>query len=125
MGRLSIIDYPLVVGFSSPYTVVFSGATGVHALSYDASAKTFTSLWNTAINTPSAPIAVFGLTDAYVGSNDGTIHELSLTTGADIRDEIVNKGQPGFVGDPSLDLGLMRIYVSTTHQRMYAFPFPF
>ncbi|MHB8410447.1 MAG: DNRLRE domain-containing protein [Candidatus Acidiferrales bacterium] len=124
-GDGAIIDYPLVVGFGSPYTVVFSGATGVHALSYDVGAKTFTALWNTTINTPSAPISVFGLSDVYVGSNDGTIHELDLASGADIRDEIVNKGQPGFVGDPSLDLSLMRIYVSTTDQRMYAFPFPF
>ncbi|MHB8527751.1 MAG: outer membrane protein assembly factor BamB family protein, partial [Candidatus Acidiferrales bacterium] len=124
-GDGAIIDYPLVVGFGSPYTVVFSGATGIHALNYNANAKTFTALWNTTIKTPSAPISVFGISDVYVGSNDGTIHELDLTSGADIRDEIVNIGQPGFVGDPSLDLSLMRIYVSTTDQRMYAFPFPF
>lgn len=124
-GDGAVVDYPLVVGFSSPYTVVFSGATGVHALSYNATAKTFTPLWNTTINTPSAPIAVTGLTDVYVGSNDGTIHELDIGTGNDMRNEIVNTGQPGFVGNPSLDLSLMRVYVSTTDQRMYAFPFPF
>ncbi|MGH9829918.1 MAG: hypothetical protein ACREDR_42445, partial [Blastocatellia bacterium] len=124
-GDGAVVDYPLVIGFSSPYSVFFSGATGVHALRYDANAKTFTSAWNTTVNTPSAPIGVFGLGAVFVGSNDGTIHELDLGGGADIRDETANTGQPGFIGDPSLDLSLMRIYVSTTDQRMYAFPFPF
>ncbi|MGH9864951.1 MAG: PQQ-binding-like beta-propeller repeat protein, partial [Candidatus Acidiferrales bacterium] len=124
-GDGAVVDYPLVIGFSSPYSIFFSGATGVHALRYDANAKTFTSVWNTTVNTPSAPIGVFGFGAVFVGSNDGTIHELDIGGGTDIRDETANAGQPGFVGDPSLDLSLMRIYVSTTDQRMYAFPFPF
>lgn len=123
----ALVDYPIVVNFSTPYTVIFSGATAVHAVSYDVTAKTFTALWTRAINTPSAPVgvALSGLSDVYVGSNDGTIHEIDIASGADIRQVTANKGQPGFVGDPSMDLSLMRIYVSTTDQRMYAFPFPF
>jgi hypothetical protein len=74
---------------------------------------------------PSAPICVTGLGLVFVGSNDGKIHELNLATGADVKDEIANTGQPGFVGDPSLDVQLSRIYISTTDQRAYGFVYPF
>lgn len=124
-GDGSIIDYPAVINFSSPYSLVFSGTADVHGLTYDAAAKTFTAVWKTPVTTPSAPIGVFGLTDIFVGSGDGTIHELNVNTGVDVRDVVANTGQPGIVGDPSLDVSLMRIYASTNDQRMYSFPFPF
>ena len=124
-GDGATIDYPLLVNFSSPYTLVFSGATAVHGLTYNATTKAFTANWKTTVNAPSAPISVFGFTDLWVGSGDGMIHELNMNTGADIRDLVVNTGQPGVIGDPSLDLTLNRIYVSTNDQRMYSFPFPF
>ncbi len=120
-----IVDYPLVIGFSSPYSVFYSGSTGVHGLTYNATAKTFTSNWNTTITTPSAPIGVYSLSSVYVGGGDGLIHELAVSTGVDTQDFIANAGQPGVVGDPALDTDLMQIYVSTNDQRMYAFPFPF
>lgn len=124
-GDGAVIDYPTIVGFSSPYSIYFSGATAVHGLTFDSTTKVFTANWSTTVNAPSAPIAVFGLNDVYVGSGDGMIHELDSTSGADTRDVIANIGQPGVIGDPSLDLSLMRIYVSTNDQRMYSFPFPF
>ncbi|MGB6877871.1 MAG: PQQ-binding-like beta-propeller repeat protein [Candidatus Acidiferrales bacterium] len=124
-GDGEIVDYPLIVGSSSPYTVIFSGTADVHGLTYNSSTQTFTANWKTPITAPSAPIAVFGLTDVYVGSGDGKIHELNLNTGAEIRDIVANTGQPGVVGDPGLDLSLMHIYVSTNDQRMYSFTFPY
>jgi hypothetical protein len=120
-----IVTYPVVVNNSSPYTILFSGATAVHAVSYNVVGNTFTSLWNRTINVPSAPISYTGSTYVFVGSNDGKIHELNLATGADVKDEVANTGQPGFVGDPSLDIVLSRIYVSTTDQRAYGFTYPF
>jgi hypothetical protein len=61
-----------------------------------------------------------------VGSSDGMIHELMLTTGADVKDEVTNVGATkGTVGDPSIDEALSRIYVTTTDQRAYAFTIPF
>jgi len=54
------------------------------------------------------------------------IHELMLTTGADVKDEVTNVGPTkGTVGDPSFDEVLSRIYVTTTDQRAYAFTIPF
>jgi hypothetical protein len=124
-GDGEIVGYPLVTGFSSPYSITFSGSTATHGLTYSTSTSTFTVNWSTTITTPSAPISVFGYTDVWVGSGDGTIHELNASTGANIRDLVVNTGQPGVVGDPALDLSLTHIYVSTNDQRMYSFTFPF
>ena len=124
-GDGSLVSYPVVLGSSSPYTILFSGATQVHAVSFDKGTNTFTPLWATTVTVPSAPISFTGLGLVFVGSNDGKIHELNLATGADIKDEVANTGQPGFVGDPSLDVQLSRIYVSTTDQRGYGFAYPF
>jgi outer membrane protein assembly factor BamB len=124
-GDGSLVSYPVVLGSSSPYTILFSGATQVHAVKFDKGTNTFTPLWATPITVPSAPICITGLGFVFVGSNDGKIHELNLATGADVKDEVANTGQPGFVGDPSLDVQLSRIYVSTTDQRAYGFVYPF
>jgi PQQ-like domain len=127
-GDGSVVDYPVVLGSSSPYTIVFSGTAKVHAVTFTRTSNltgTFATVWTTPITVPSAPICYTGLSYVYVGSNDGTIHELNLATGADVKDEIANTGQPGFVGDVSLDVSLARIYVSTTDQRAYGFAIPF
>jgi hypothetical protein len=122
----AVVSYPVVLGNTSPYTVVYSGATGVHLLSYDAVRKTFAQTWTTPITNPSAPISVTGLSFIFVGSSDGKIHELALNTGADVKDEVANTGPTiGTVGDPSIDEALSRIYVTTTDQRAYAFTIPF
>jgi hypothetical protein len=124
-GDGSLVSYPVVLGSSSPYTILFSGATQVHAVSFNKATNTFTPVWATTVTVPSAPICFTGLGLVFVGSNDGKIHELDLATGADLKDEVANTGQPGFVGDPSLDVQLSRIYVSTTDQRAYGFAYPF
>jgi PQQ-like domain len=123
-----IVSYPVVLGPTPPYTVIYSGATAVHALSIDTSRPTpvFAQVWNTTVANPSAPISSTGLQYVFVGSSDGTVHELMLTTGADIKDEVCNIGATkGTVGDPSIDEVMSRIYVTTTDQRAYAFVFPF
>jgi hypothetical protein len=54
------------------------------------------------------------------------IHELMLSNGTDVKDEVCNVGATkGTVGDPSLDEVLSRIYATTTDQRAYAFTIPF
>jgi hypothetical protein len=124
-GDGAIISFPVVLGLSSPYTIVFSGQTKVHAITYNKATKTFASVWSTAVSGPSAPVGYTGLGKVYVGSADGKIHELDLVTGVDGKQRTANTGQPGVVGDPSLDLTLSRIYVSTNDQRAYGFAFPF
>jgi len=124
-GDGEIVNYPTVVGSTLGFSIYFSGSTAVHGLTYNRTAKTFTANWSTAVTTPSAPIAVGGLNDVYVGSGDRTIHELNAITGAEIRDLSVDPGQTAVIGDPSLDTTLLHIYVSASDQRMYSFPFPF
>jgi len=122
------VSYPVVLGSAPPYTVIYSGATQVHALSIDTSRPIpiFVPVWSTTVANPSAPISSTGLQFVFVGSSDGKIHELMLTTGADVKDEVTNIGATkGTVGDPSIDEVMSRIYVTTTDQRAYAFAFPF
>jgi hypothetical protein len=123
-----IVSYPVVLNSAPPYVVIFSGTTAVHLLSIDTSRTTpvFASVWSTTIANPSAPISYTGSSYVFVGSSDGTIHELNLTTGADVKDEVCNTGATkGTVGDPSIDEVMSRIYVTTTDQRAYAFTIPF
>jgi hypothetical protein len=123
-----IVSYPVVLNSTPPYAVIFSGTTAVHLLTIDTSRfpYTFTQVWSTTIANPSAPISYTGSSYVYVGSSDGTIHELNLTTGADVKDEVCNIGATkGTVGDPSIDEVLSRIYVTTTDQRAYGFTIPF
>jgi hypothetical protein len=124
-GDGAIISFPIALGLTSPYTVIFSGQTAVHAMTYDKTANTFTSLWSTTISGPSAPIGFTGGAKVYVGSSDGKIHELDAVTGVDGKQRTANTGQPGIVGDPALDTVLSRIYISTNDQRAYGFTFPF
>jgi outer membrane protein assembly factor BamB len=124
-GDGAIISFPIALGLTSPYTVIFSGQTAVHAMTYDKTANTFTNLWSTTISGPSAPIGFTGGAKVYVGSADGKIHELDAVTGVDGKQRTANTGQPGIVGDPALDTVLSRIYISTNDQRAYGFTFPF
>jgi len=129
----SVVGYPVVVTSSLNIdTVIFSGSTAVHAVNYNTLANTFTPAWANPVTVlvPSAPATYPGLGEIYVGGNDGLIHEINLATGVDDFDVTVNlnngyNGDPAFVGDPSLDLLLNRLYVSTNDQRAYSFTFPF
>jgi hypothetical protein len=122
-----IVSYPVVLNAAPPYFVIFSGSTAVHLLTYTSlPTPAFTPVWSKTIANPSAPISYTGSSYVYVGSSDGTIHELLLTTGADVKDEITNIGATkGTVGDPSIDEVLSHIYVTTTDQRAYGFTIPF
>jgi hypothetical protein len=125
VGDGAIVSFPLVLNTAAPYTIVFSGASAVHAVSYDPTGPTFTDLWDTTISVPSAPVSLTNLSDVFVGSADGKIHELDVSDGTDLKDVTVDTGTPGVVGDPALDIVLSTIYVSTTDQRAFEFTYPF
>jgi hypothetical protein len=124
----AIVGFPLVLGFKSPYTIVYSAAANVHIVQYDKVANKFTSLFTIPIKAPSAPIGDSNLSKVYVGSSDGFIHEIDVPTGKDDFDMYVNTlntGSPAIIGDVSLDLTLSRVYIATTDQRSYGFAVPF
>jgi outer membrane protein assembly factor BamB len=133
-GDGPIVGYPVIVNtIPNIYTVVFSGATQVHAVNYNRTTNLFTAAWTNPVTmlVPSAPIAYSNDANVYVGSNDGKIHEINLATGVDNPNPLpVNllnglNQKPAFIGNPSLDIVLSRIYLSTNDQRAYAFPYPF
>lgn len=122
------VGFPLVLGFQSPYTIVYSGAANVHIVQYDKAANKFTSLFTIPIAAPSAPIGDSNLSKVYVGSSDGFIHEIDLPTGTDdfkMYVNTINVGSPAIIGNVSLDLTLSRVYIATTDQRSYGFAIPF
>lgn len=132
-GDGPIVGYPAVVTSAYPNDiVVFSGATAVHAVKYNYLTNTFSTAWPNpvTIDVPSAPVTYTGLGKIYVGGNDGLLHEINLATGTDDFDVTINldnglNNLPAFVGNPSLDLSLGRIYVDTNDERAYSYPFPF
>lgn len=128
-----IVGYPAVVTSAYPNDVViFSGATAVHAVNYNYLTNTFSTAWASpvTIDVPSAPVSYTGLGRIYVGGNDGLLHEINLATGKDDFDVTINldnglNNLPAFVGNPSLDLTLGRVYVDTNDERAYSYIFPF
>ena len=125
VGDGAIVSFPLVLNTAAPYTIVFSGASAVHAVSYDPTGPTFTDVWDTTISVPSAPVSLSSLSDVFVGSADGKIHELDVSDGTDLKDVTVDTGTPGVVGDPALDIVLSTLDVSTSDQRAFEFTYPF
>jgi hypothetical protein len=124
----AIKSYPYIVTTVNPYTVVFTTGTMVHAVSFDKNTNTFTKLWDSvAFTSPSAPV-VYNFSTVYIGTGSDIIYELSLASGVVTGQRVVDTGNnPMFIGEPSLDLVLNRIYVTTTtnDQRSYAYTVPF
>jgi hypothetical protein len=100
----------------------------VHAVSFNKNTNTFTKLWDSATFTsPSAPV-VYNYSKVYIGTGSDIIYEIDLTSGNVTGQRVVDTGNnPMFIGEPSLDLVLNRIYVTTTtnDQRSYAYSVPF
>jgi len=124
----AIKSYPYIVTTVNPYTVVFTTGTIVHAVSFNKNTNTFTKLWDSvAFTSPSAPV-VYNFSTVYIGTGSDIIYELSLASGIVTAQRVVDTGNnPMFIGEPSLDLVLNRIYVTTTtnDQRSYAYTVPF
>ncbi len=124
----AIKSYPYIVTTTNPYTVVFTTGTIVHAVSFDKNTNTFTKLWDSAAYTsPSAPV-VYNYSKVYFGTASDIVYELDLASGSVTGQRTVDTGNnPMFIGEPSLDVVLNRIYVTTTtnDQRSYAYTVPF
>jgi hypothetical protein len=124
----AVKSYPYIVTTTNPYTVVFTTGTLIHAVKFDTNSNTFTKLWDSATYTsPSAPV-VYNFGKVYIGTGSDIIYELDLSSGNVTGQRVVDTGNnPMFIGEPSLDLELNRIYVTTTtnDQRSYAYTIPF
>jgi outer membrane protein assembly factor BamB len=76
-------------------------------------------LWKTVVAGPSTPLPMDKL---YVGSSDGKVHQLNLTSGADEKQFTVGSGAYQ-VGDVSTETG-SEIFVPTTEGTLYKLPVP-
>jgi Disaggregatase related repeat len=131
----AVNGFPYIANTVSPYTVVYTTDTQVHAVSYNAATKTFTKLWTTTVTfgtcngtcTLSAPVVSSIAAMVYAGGSDGYLYELSLASGSIVNRAVVDTTSPAVVGDPALDDVNQRVYVSTTavDQRAFAFAIPY
>ncbi len=129
-GDTRVVGSPVVMNFTSPYTVIFSGATTVKAVIYTAGAATFTTAgpgtWSTALPggcAPSAPLGYPGFNKIYVGCTLGHLYQLDVATGAVDGNRVLDTGST--IGDPTLDVVLSRIMAGSSDSRVYAFTYPF
>jgi outer membrane protein assembly factor BamB len=79
------------------------------------------------IMSPSAPSTWTGSSYAYVGSSDGNLHELDVSSGADV--DLIPLGDPApgsiaAVGAPSVDLRGNLLYVGSEAGIVYAVALP-
>ena len=131
----AVKGFPYIANTVSPYTVVYTTDTQVHAVSYNAATSTFAKLWTTTVTfgtcngtcTLSAPVVSSIAGMVYAGGSDGYLYELSLASSSIVNRAVVDAASPAVVGDPALDEVNQRVYVSTTavDQRAYAFTIPF
>ena len=136
----AVEGFPYIANTVSPYTVIYTTNTQVHAVSYNVATSTFAKLWTTTVFpsptdpscsgsscTVSAPV-VSGIAGmVYTGGSDGYLYELSLASGSIVNRAVVDTMSPAVVGDPALDDVNQRVYVSTTavDQRVFAFAIPY
>ena len=128
-GDGPIKSYPYVVSSNSPFSIVFTTNTMVQAVSFNKNGNSFTKLWSSqTFTSPSAAVVDFYTSKIYIGTGSDYVYELALSNGAVTGSRVVDTGNnPMYIGDPSLDLVLNRIYVTTTtnDQRTYAYSIPF
>ncbi|MCP3142185.1 outer membrane protein assembly factor BamB family protein [Pyxidicoccus xibeiensis] len=81
--------------------------------------------WSTPIANPSGVFSLNrdGVARIYVGSSDGRVHQLELTSGADSRQVSIGGAQR--IGTPTIDHTVSRLHVGSEDGRICAFPVPF
>jgi hypothetical protein len=81
-----------------------------------------TRLWSTPVSGPSGVVIDYTDQKVFVGSADGTMHQLDLATGADEKQVVIAAGVR--VGGPALDSTARRLHVGTLDGRICAVALP-
>lgn len=81
--------------------------------------------WSTPIESPSGSFSFNrnAVARVYVGSSDGKVHQLELTSGVDSQQVSIGGAQR--IGTPTVDTTVSRLHVGTEDGRICAFPVPF
>jgi outer membrane protein assembly factor BamB len=127
VGAFSGMSFPTVLqgAVVNEDDVYFTTSGGVHKRSFDRVTHAFTNRWDapnaTLGGAASAPAFVPApLTPAlFVGVADGRLKKLDTATGLVTLTRDVNLGTT--IGDPSLDLSSLKIYVGDSSGRIYSF----
>jgi len=130
-GDTQVTGSVQVLNFSSPYTVIFSGATTVKQVIFNATTNTFTTTgagtWSVSMPggcAPSEPAVSFpSLTKVYVGCSDGAVYQLDIASGAVDNTKSLRPGTT--IGDTTLDITQNLLMVGCTNTRIYALSYPF
>jgi outer membrane protein assembly factor BamB len=129
-GATAIVGAPLVLNFSSPYTVIFSNTNSIQEVIFTRGTNTFTTTGAGTFNiatpggcTPSAPLGFPGFNKVYFGCTDGHIYQIDIPSGTIDANRFLDPGRT--VGDLAMDLSLNIIMAGCSDSRVYAYTFPF
>ena len=131
-GDTRVVGSALVLNYSSPYTVVFSGATTVKQVIFNSSTNTFTTsgagTWSVTLPgapacAPSEPAWGGNINKIYVGCSDGAVYQIDVATGTVDNSKSLRPGST--LGDATLDVTLSQLIVGSTSSRVYAVSIPF
>ena len=128
-GDTQVTGSVVVLNFSSPYQVIFSGATTIKAIIFNKSTNTFTTTgagtWSITMPgscNPSGPVAA-GAGKAYVGCSDGAVYQVDIASGTIDNSKSIRPGDP--FGDATLDVTTGLLIIGSTNTRVYALAYPF
>jgi len=129
-GDTTIVGAPLVLTFSSPYTIIFAGATTIQEWIFNKSTNTFTTTGagTFKINTPggctpTAPLGFPSFPKVYFGCSDGHIYQVDIGSGTIDGNRLLRSATT--IGDLAMDVTLNVIMAGSTNSRVYAYTFPF
>jgi hypothetical protein len=89
---------------------------------FTVSGTTVSQLWSASLSNPSGVTIDYTTQKAYVGSSDGKVYQLNLSTGA-VEKQVTVSTQA--IGMPTLDATAQRLHVGTLDGRICAFQLPF
>lgn len=110
---------------ATPHRLFFSTSNNVYCITDDGGAN-YTVRWTvTDIPSPSTPLFLFGTSYIYVGSSDGRLYQINITTGAHTSVALTPGVTPApVVGSPAYDYVNRMVYVGTDTGVMYAVSVP-
>ena len=129
-GDTQVVGSVVVMGYTSPYTVVFSGATTVKQVIFNSTTNTFTTsgagTWSVTMPggcAPSEPAWDPAISKVYVGCSDGAVYQIDDATGTISNSKSLRPGST--IGDAAIDVTLSLLIVGCTSSRIYAVTIPF
>jgi outer membrane protein assembly factor BamB len=109
----------------TPHKLFFSTSSNLHCIS-DNGGSSYSVNWTVStIPSPSTPMFLFGTSYLYVGSSDGRLYQVNVSTGAHTSVQLSPGVTPApVVGSPAYDYVNGLVYVGTDTGVLYAVDVP-